>query len=183
MLTDLSVNDIWIIVRKIKAQTPLECQWCCMDDGLYSDKKIQLDKLEDAMGIVSSEIRFENITEDALKNAAEMFLYLNTCPTSNAWKKWFSSWSTFFNDLFDTKSPDIILLTLNRMMKLNDNPHYKNEIGILKKIFKRTTTLFSLKYEDIQRMLPGVSTNVSIAEEIPSVKGFDIEGKKVASSK
>ena len=174
MLTTLSVDNIWNLVRKVKTELPTECQWCCMNDGLYTDKEATLVALEQKLGFNSSEQRFDNITEEALKNAAEMFLYINTCPTSQMWKSRFTSWLTFYKDIFRTESPSQIILTLNRLLKVK-NQRYKDEHEVLQKIFKRTTSLFLLKYEAIQRFLPATTKNASSGIE-QTLKSFDLEG-------
>ena len=51
------------------------------------------------------------MTNKELKTAAEMFLYLNMCPPT------IKPWLVFYKELFQTQSPDQIILTLNRLMK------------------------------------------------------------------
>ena len=55
----------------------------------------------------------QNITEDILNTAGEMFIYLNHCRDGGNAK-----WIQFYKDLFKIHEPDVILLTLNRLMKL-----------------------------------------------------------------
>ena len=98
----------------------------------------------------SSVHKFENLTINNYKTVAEMFLYLNTCPNS-----WFKSWFLFYNDLFKTQTTDQILLTLNRMMKINVyNSQAREDKIIAEKLFSRATNLLPLKYQDIQRLFP-----------------------------
>ena len=40
----------------------------------------QMATIEEKLGFESSEVRFENITSGDLKIAAEIFVYLRTCP-------------------------------------------------------------------------------------------------------
>ena len=160
-------------------ETPLELdcgEYCCKDDGLYIDRDFQLNKLTQKLGIGTSKQTFKNMTELILKNAAEMFMYLNICPGAKTWKDWFTPWSTFYIDLFAINSPDEIILTLNRFMNI-DQPKSTNDEKIMKEIFRKATTLLSLKYETIQKMLPGVSINASKGEN-NALDSFDLKGKQ-----
>ena len=96
----------------------------------------------------NDDLRFENMTEEDLKATAEIFIYMNTCPL----KDWFAPWLAFYNNLFRTKSPYHIILTLNRLMKSSDI----NFRTINEKLFKRAATLLSLKFHEIKRVLPGM---------------------------
>ena len=87
-------------------------------------------------------------TNEELKTAAEMFLYLNTCPDSS----WFKSWSLFYKDLFLTQPADKIILTLNRMVKTETSDDKDGKLRI-KKLLQRATHLLSLQFEEIGRLL------------------------------
>ena len=80
---------------------------------------------------------FKNMTAEDLKTAAEIFIYMNTCPMKN----WFGPWYLLYNNLFKMKSPDIIIATLNRLMKSKNKEFFNNN----KKLLKRAKTLFSLQ--------------------------------------
>ena len=60
----------------------------------------QMTKLEDDLSITSNEKIMENMTAENLKKAAEMFLYVNSCPDP------LKSWFLFYINLFERKSPD-----------------------------------------------------------------------------
>ena len=51
-----------------------------------------------------------NFTNEYLETAAKMFIYWNLCP------KFMLDWAQLFKDLLQNASPDIIVLTLNRIM-------------------------------------------------------------------
>ena len=115
---------MWKIVKKIKLGTPYNKR--CSIDGLYRKKESSNLEVEKEMGIESSEMRFENMTVENINIAGELFIYLNTCPgnfdndmdmTPN--QIWFQKWFRFYHDLFKTRTPYQILLTLNRVMKIN----------------------------------------------------------------
>ena len=109
-----------------------------------------MNSVEKLLKTKSSEHQFENMTINDYKNAAEMFIYLNICPNT-----WFKAWFSFYNDLFKTQTIDQILLTLNRMMKINVyNSQAKVDKRIAEKLFRRATSLLPLWYQDIQRLFP-----------------------------
>ena len=92
-------------------------------------------------------LRFDNITTEDLKTAAEMFIYLDYCP--------FKSLYAFYRDLFENQPLDHIILTLNRLSKLESG---KNN-NMNRKLLEKTANLLELKYKEIQNMIPGVSRN------------------------
>ena len=80
---------------------------------MLSDDSImpQVKAVEQILNIESSEQINDNKTNEDLKIAAEMFLYLFMCPET------IKPWTVFYKDLFLTQSPDQkIILTLNRVL-------------------------------------------------------------------
>ena len=141
------MDKLWNVVKQIKIDTSVDKT--CKDgtlnnDGLYTDMLEQVQAVEKELGIESSEDRLENLTTTDLKNAAEMFIYLNICP------KTLKPWLVFYRDLFQTESLERIVLTLNRMMKGTGTDKYFKSLA--QKLFKKISSLFSLKYEKIQSM-------------------------------
>ena len=117
--------------------------------------------VESQLEIQSSKRRFKNMTTWDLQVSGEMFFYLYACPgvlnqdyQISESQMWFIDWFTFYNDLFKT-SPDMIILTLNRMMKITKDNDFKG------KLFKRIAKLLNLKYERIQSLFPGKNRNNS----------------------
>ena len=150
---------MWNAVRKVKVETSLDIE--CGQDGLYLGKtsdddysedprESQVQALEYELGIESSWEKFENMTDEDLQTAAEMFMFLNACPANDAtdMKQSVNAWSQFYNDLFQTQSAKNIILTLNRLIK------NKEARVTAEKLFKRMTSLFELKYPEFQTMLP-----------------------------
>merc|ERR1711884_546578 len=78
-----------------------------------------------------------------------MFIYLITCPS-----QWYKFWYLFYSDLFLIQPVDQILLTLNRMTKI---AYPQNKDGKIRaeKLLQRTASLMSLKFGEIQSLLPG----------------------------
>ena len=58
----------------------------CIFGYLASDPGLMVDEIEKRMEIKSSEVIFKNISENDLKTAIEMFLYLNICPSGKSRK-------------------------------------------------------------------------------------------------
>ena len=58
----------------------IENEDVCIFGYLASDPGLMVDEIEKRMEIKSSEVIFKNISENDLKTAIEMFLYLNICP-------------------------------------------------------------------------------------------------------
>ena len=105
--------------------------------------------IENKVKIATSEIIYENMTSNVLKTAAEMLNYLNSEIKFDSTK----SWLKFYWTLFKTKSPNEIILTLNRIMKKSKNTN--------EKLLRKSASLLALKYEDIQSMMPGRTKSIS----------------------
>ena len=152
--------QMWEHVKNMKSNISLDL--ACRQDGLYGDgdqhldiSDVQVREFEQKLNINSSEVRFQNITLDELKSAAEMFIYLNLCPGSL--KPEFQ----FFDDLFKKKTPYKIILTLNRLKESVNNPETVFFKMIAQNLLNRISQMLSLKYGDIISMLPGLLNNVS----------------------
>ena len=134
--------------------------------------------IEEKFAFESSDVRFENITRSDLKIAAEIFVYLKACPepgnlkTDDSMQTWYTSWSSFFEDLFNTHSIGKIILTLNRIMKTDGSEDGKVRC---QKLLKRVANYSSLKYEEIQSILAGhTSVNlVSGNKKLQEIKNLE----------
>ena len=108
-------------------------------------------EVERNLRVDSSEQRLLNVSAECLKTASEMMTYLmNDIPNSE------EEWLRFYMYVFETQGPSQILLTLNKMLKINNK-----EDAITWKLLEKATFLFGLKYEEIQHMMPGKIRNVS----------------------
>ena len=78
---------------------------------------------------------------------------MSTCPDT------LQPWLEFYADLLLYGSPDEIILSLNRLLNTDGNDYLeKMEVkGIANKVFKRITDVFSLKYQEIQKLTNGKS--------------------------
>ena len=164
--TNLSeYSNLWDIIRKIKIE--IFPQKHCNKYGLYDDKLSQVIEAEKKLEMEPSEKKNENITSEELETAAKMFIFLNSCPFDDNSVEWFKSWALFYKDLFRTQSPDQIILTLNRMMKIK-TPQDKNGKGRVKKLLQKTATFMSLQFDRIRNFIPS-----NFLKNI-SVEGFKI---------
>ena len=153
MIHQLKLGDrLWNVVRKVKANTSIDLN--CNRDGLYSIAlSDQVAAVEKELGVEAYTQLLKNITFAELKAAAEMYLYLNTCPRTDELKFWFKEWIKFFEELFKT-SPQHIILTLNRLIN-NDSAQNMEVKRMAEQLFKRITSLFSINFEDLQNLLHG----------------------------
>ena len=115
---------------------------------MYENAVIQsnIRAVEFKLKFVSSDLVFQNITDKKLAIAADMFLYLNSCTFE------LMSLVQFFNDLFMNQNPDLIILTLNRILKIKESPATKGLIRVVQALLKNVTKLFSRKYQRIENM-------------------------------
>ena len=114
----------------------------------------QVAEFEQQMEINSSHARFENISSNILDTAGKMFVYLKSCHINES-VLWIKTWSTIYTNIFNVKSADHILLTLNRMMKMN--PKQSKEV-LMGSVFKTTAEILArhdnrTNAVEIQRML------------------------------
>ena len=147
-------------VNRVKRETSLDID--CASDGLYygSDVAKMVDAVEQKLDIKSPSQRFDNITDKNLKQAADIFMHLDTCPGE------LKSWFLFYKYLFQNPYPDQIILALNRMMKVSKRPQHQYFKSVAKTLFKKATQLLSLKYEEIQNLVLGHTKNISSAVKV-----------------
>ena len=171
----MNVDKVLSVVKQIKLETALDKQ--CNIDGLYykDTERLELVKeVEKKLEVESSDLIFDTINNKELKVAAEMFIYLNTCPADltttsplggfKDFELWFKPWYIFYKDLFNNKPADKILLTLNRMMKIKSQKDIKGKLRA-ENLLKRATDLLGLKYKRIQSMLPTGTSDLATNNE------------------
>ena len=128
-LNSVSVDNIQNVVKTARAGTSLDQR--CEKNMLTGDGPLyQVKAVEQMLQIESSEQINDTLTREELRTAGEMFLYLNLCPDK------MKPWIVFYKDLFQTQSPDQIILTLNRLMKgsrTQTNEHFEELAEMLLK--------------------------------------------------
>ena len=149
-MSNLSGKIFWDSLKKIRNISYKKCE--DSDYVLYNEEimKSQIEDLSKTLNLNASGDVNIDVTESTLKTAAEMFLYLNSCPDD------LRSWFVFYEDLLQKKPIEVILLQLNRILKGGYSQNNKKLKTIAKKVFERVTTLFSFKYEQIQNISQGL---------------------------
>ena len=112
------------VVKHVKSETSLDLT-CNNEDPMLFDLLPQVKAVEQKLKIESYEKINETLTNEKLKIAGEMFLYLSMCSST------IKPWILFYEDLFQTQSPDQIILALNRMLKgPRTNKYFKDLAGM-----------------------------------------------------
>ena len=155
-LHNFDFDTILRVVHTLKSESTLELSCdtrmpILTTDGISS----QVKAVEQMLKIESSDKIINSFTNEGLKTAAEVFLYLISCPD-----ELFKSLSLFYKDLFLTQPADQIILTLNRMTKSKTSQDQGGKLRA-EKLLQRLTKIFPLKHEEIERLLP-VFRNESI---------------------
>ena len=131
-------------MKRVKVKSPVnQCT-----KGILEDSHIekQVNKIESKVYVTppdSPESVLENMDNTTLKHAADMFIYLNSCPQS------IKSWILLYKDLIMWKTRDVLVLTLNRILKaesVNENDDFKE---IAKNILEKVQIDLSLRYKEI----------------------------------
>ena len=139
---------------------------CQQDTALnsYMIMKGQLENVEKHLNMKSTDIVYANITTEILHTAAKMYLYINAC--TNPLQHWF----TFFIDLLQNKTPDVIFLTLNRILKESmerSTLRYDKEMKSIAKLLLKNIS----KYDEIHGLFSTFGQSYSSEVETGS---FDI---------
>ena len=137
-----AVYTVW----KIKLGKSLE-KSCSLCLSLYDSDTVEsfVKELEQLLDIEPSEVLLEFEDKNTFKKIAESFLYLASYPKS------LKPWFLFYEDLFK-KSPDVILLTLNRIMKARNDPDKQSLKQIAQNLFKRFASTLGLQYKDFRNI-------------------------------
>ena len=154
MKLDEGSENLWKLLTKIKLEfvmknmqkvSKMDCYiYNPQKTGFIKDEDItnNVKSIEDGLNVMATDITFENITDEALEMAGEMFIYLNQCPG------YLYGWQLFYSDLLNGSPPDVIILTLNRILKSAKNSE-DVIANLAKMILGRITDLLQLKYEGI----------------------------------
>ena len=128
----MNFEGIWKIVKKIRVKSIEHLSLSSSTCGFGFEQKDFLikvtEELEKMLQIKSSETVYTNVTDETLKNAAKVFLYLSFCPGKDL-----LSWKEFFLNMFKNQ-PKMILLNLNRIL-MNSNGFIQNStVSIMDKL-------------------------------------------------
>ena len=149
-MSNISEKIFWDSLKKVRDISYERCEVTVTN--LYKEDmmKSQVEDLSKILNLNTSGDVDTDVTDSTLKTAADMFLYLNSCPDD------LRSWFLFYEDLLSKKSLEVILLQLNRILKGGYSQNNKKLKTIAKKVFERVTTLFSSKYKEIQNISQGL---------------------------
>ena len=145
-----NLENMWTILRKLKLGIP--AQKCYGDYKVYSPDQIRLNvaAVEEQLGGTADENIYDvNDNEETLKIAADLFFYLNSCSND------LEPWILFYRELFLYKSPNQIILTLNRILKVRESPENQDLKIVAQKLFKRISIMFSLQYPTLKDIRNG----------------------------
>ena len=146
--TNHSTEYVWNVVKKIRSA--ILVQDSCID-GVFPHTGVFFSRFSNKLQSKKEDaIALKDMNETTLAIAANIFLYLNSCPTPL--KPWFVA----YKQMFELKSPVEIVLALNRMMKIPDTTQNKAMKIIAEKLFIKVTQLFKLKYQRIQNISQGL---------------------------
>ena len=147
--TNHSTEYVWNVVKKIRSA--ILVQDSCID-GVFPHTGVFFSRFSNKLQSKKEDaIALKDMNETTLATAANIFLYLNSCPTPL--KPWFVA----YKQMFELKSPVEIVLALNRMMKITDTTTDNKAMKIIaKKLFKMVTILFKLKYPKIKNISQGL---------------------------
>ena len=135
------------MLKTIKADILFDKQ-CDYDNLHKNEESMRLIKMFELQLNVTSntDIKIEDMTEASLETAANMYVYLMSCPET------LMPWFKFYSNLIKKKSLDEIALTLNRIMKERNIPQHDGLRVVASKIFGKISTVFGFQYKVFQDM-------------------------------
>ena len=105
------------------------------------DQKSLIIDIQKFLQVEESMITKEKLTVEDLESSAKMFIYLITCSDD------LRSLFAFYKNMF-LKSPDLILLTLNRIMKLEGDTSPNKDLKLLSsKILQKVIQILRPQYK------------------------------------
>ena len=93
---------------------------------VYWDVDQLVDALEERIGYKAPKEVDKSVTNETINAAAEMFIYLTFCRNGGN-----AAWAQLYKNLFQDHNPDVILITLNRLMKTSHHDVAKNILEYL----------------------------------------------------
>ena len=162
------VDFIWKIIKKIRMEylnvfsANKDCDFA---NSFLSDLNIKenINNLHHEIKVEPSEIKSLDIDPSTLKSAAEMFIYLNFCPKLLV----ISPWRKFYRDLFVKHSPDMFILTLNRIMITSRNKEGMSNVP--EHLLRKIRETLQLQHQKIQ-----VLTKINLDKESESTLSDDV---------
>ena len=144
-MSGVNNETVWKLLRAIKVEYVFEyCGKRNIHEG--RDIKYQMRSLENELQIQGSEMIMKNATEENLKTAGEMFIYLISCDHTN------KAWFFFIEEMCDNYTLSQIILTLNRFIKnaenKTDEKEFNNEVQkVFRDLLKMFQEMFVLEFK------------------------------------
>ena len=108
--------------------------------------------------------------------AAELFIYLTICP------KYMFDWTTLYTKLLQKSTPDVIVQTLNRIMKAAKMKGDKTNEILAMKTFRAITDRLFLNYPKIDQFTKGIPKNSNELSQNSSKEFFLKRGDKASGN-
>ena len=179
---DISIQDIWKIVRDIKLQwingITTEDDWksdVCRDDEIITDPYRMLFTIDqnvsiepiytdttsfDAAGLWLKPLYKDNVTDEQLKEGFKILLYLIYCPDENTIEL-----QTFWADLFQNYPERVIIQVLANIIK--KNPKYKLITSRdLDNLYEHINKVFNLEMGKIEAALSDKSGLLEVLDHV-----------------
>ena len=124
---------------------------CLGDDArvLIDDWIIEIATLSMLETGIKRRISKTKVYDMDIETAGEMFLYLNLCP------RFMFEWTQLFVELFKNSSLDIIVQTLNRLLKTASLMGNKSLVDITNNILQRIAKKYSFDFQIIYELSRG----------------------------
>ena len=153
-MTDMPHAEVWTFLINMQSKVnPNETKDC---PGGFSSELLDIEELTKKLNVKAKTGTLKRISRKTLETAAQMYIYVRLCQHS------IKPWALFYMDLLQNKSPDEIMLTLNRILKTDfKNDQNKALLEIASDLLKQITSLLQLKYGEIQGLSQGL-TNSSL---------------------
>ena len=149
--TELDLENVWEIVKKARLSYLSQLLDSNCDKALLHESIIQenINNIAEELNLNTTCTPNKSVSDKTLKDAVEMYTYLNFCPSSFKKILSFSKYLFTENMLF---SPKQIIFAMTNVIKNSQNAA---KVGMVE-LFSKVMNIFSLfHYEDIQIITKG----------------------------
>ena len=100
-----------------------------------------------------------NISKEYLNMAGEMFMYLNICPHMK-------SWMVLYLDLLENNPIDVVIHTLNRIIKRGRDLGEETSVDIAKNMLMFIAKRFSLQFQTVDLLTRPKTSSVNLSNTL-----------------
>ena len=109
----------------------------------------------------------QNLSNESIDTGAEVFLYLNMCPSDNQYDFWLDFYNyDFFSEIYSGPEK---LLTL---LKIKNNGKSRDGEQIANKVMSKLASEVGFQYFQSKMLLEGATTEVEWTKNLSNVKGM-----------